>query len=199
MRAAIVQVARRLHGQSMLFIALWEAGPSENIGQVEFRFVPYQKSPNVVALHYQAADVYVHAARTDTFPNTILEALACGTPVVATAVGGIPEQVKGAGIANGKLRITDLNRYGPQEATGLLVPPGDVEGMADGIERLLTDEPLRRRLAENAAKDAGKRFDLEHQVEAYLEWYEEILSDLAQQRLTSSVSPQPFVKGGLSQ
>ncbi len=51
--------------------------------------------------------------------------------------GGIPEFVK-------------------HEQTGLLVPMGDAQAMADAIERLLTDEPLRRRLAE-AGKDAGAR------------------------------------------
>lgn len=156
MRAAIVQVARRLHGQSMLFIALGEAGPSEKIGQVEFRFVPYQKSPDVVALHYQAADVYVHAARTDTFPNTILEALACGLPVVATAVGGIPEQVEDG-------------------VTGFLVPPADASAFASRIEQLLVDDALRRRMRAEAARAARERFDLNCQASRYLEWYKAII------------------------
>ncbi len=156
MRAAIVQVARRLHGQSMLFIALGEAGPSEKIGQVEFRFVPYQKSPDVVALHYQAADVYVHAARTDTFPNTILEALACGTPVVATAVGGIPEQIEDG-------------------VTGFLVPPADASAFASRIEQLLVDDALRRRMCAEAARAARERFDLNCQASRYLEWYKAII------------------------
>jgi glycosyltransferase involved in cell wall biosynthesis len=78
----------------LVFVALGEDAPAERIGAAEIRFVPYQKDPAVVARYYQAADIYIHSARADTFPNTVLEALACGTPVVATAVGGIPEQVK---------------------------------------------------------------------------------------------------------
>ena len=62
--------------------------------------------------YYQAADIYIHAAKADTFPNVVLEALACGLPVVATAVGGIPEQID-------------------HERTGFLVPPGDAAGMAE--------------------------------------------------------------------
>jgi glycosyltransferase involved in cell wall biosynthesis len=167
MRDAVALVAERLPGQGVLFIALGEDAPAEQIGQAEVRFVPYQKDPEAVTHYYQAADVYVHAARADTFPNTVLEALACGTPVVATAVGGIPEQVKG-------LRISDLNGYGMDEATGLLVPPGDAEAMAMAIKWLLSDEVLRHHLGENAAKDARCQFDLERQVEAYLDWYREI-------------------------
>jgi len=41
-----------------------------------------------VAIYYHAADIYIHATHIDTFPTTILESLACGKPVVATAVGG---------------------------------------------------------------------------------------------------------------
>jgi glycosyltransferase involved in cell wall biosynthesis len=170
MRAAVAQVAERLHGQSVLFIALGEDAPAERIGQAEVRFVPFQKDPEAVARYYQAADVYVHAARADTFPTTVLEALACGTPVVATAVGGIPEQVKPLRIANCELNGPHLD-----EATGVLLPPRDANGMATSITRLLSNEVLRRQLGENAAKDARCRFDLEWQVKAYLDWYQEII------------------------
>ena len=155
MRAAIARVAGNLPGKRVLFIALGEAAPTERIGQAEIRFVPYQEQASSVARYYQAADVYLHAAHADTFPNTVLEALACGTPVVATAVGGIPEQV------------TD-------NATGFLVPPGNAIRMAEAIISLLTDEALRTRLGGNAAQDARKRFGLSQQVDAYLEWYRAI-------------------------
>jgi glycosyltransferase involved in cell wall biosynthesis len=88
---ALKEIAKT--GAKALCIALGETAPPERIGDVEIRFVPYQNDPNRIARYYQAADLYVHAARADTFPNTVLEALACGTPVVASAVGGIPEQV----------------------------------------------------------------------------------------------------------
>ncbi|MGH7775353.1 MAG: glycosyltransferase, partial [Candidatus Binatia bacterium] len=172
MRGAIARVADRLYGQNLLLVALGEDGPAERIGRASVRFVPYQKDPKVVARYYQASDVYVHAARADTFPNTVLEALACGTPVVATAVGGIPEQVKSLDQLG---RRVEAGTYGAHGATGILTPVGDVDALADGIERLLSDESLRRKLGENAAKDARERFDLERQVDSYLEWYEELL------------------------
>ena len=173
-RAAISLVGKRLHRQKVLFIALGEDAPTERIGQVEVRFVPYQKNPEIVARYYQAADLYVHAARAHTFPNTVLEALACGAPVVATAVGGIPEQVKGLKVSTSSGARSDGNIYGMDKATGLLVPPAGVEEMARGIERLLEADLLRRRMSENAAKDARERFDLERQVDDYLQWYEEL-------------------------
>jgi glycosyltransferase involved in cell wall biosynthesis len=88
--------------------------------------------------------------------------------VVATAVGGIPEQVKGLEVAEEQSQTAQLNRYGTNEATGILVPSGDAPGMALGIDRLLNDNPLRRRMGENAARDARERFDLRRQVDSYL-------------------------------
>src|SRR5262249_25661532 len=174
MRAAGAQAAEPLQGRRVLFLALGEDAPAERVGQAEIRFIPYQRAPAVVASYYQAADIYLHAAKVDTFPTTILEALACGTPVVATAVCGIPEQVKSFQDAEG--RWPDGVGYPGAEARGILVAPGDGPAMAAGVHRLLTDEALAHRLGENAARDAGDRFGLSRQVDRYLEWYEELVS-----------------------
>jgi glycosyltransferase involved in cell wall biosynthesis len=167
LRAALERLGARWHGPRVLFLARGEAAPPERAGPVELRFVPFGEDLNAVARFYQAADVYLHPARVDTFPNVVLEALACGTPVVATAVGGIPEQVKG-------LRGGAGGGCDAGEATGILVGPRDADELARGIERLLADDALRRRLGDNAARDARARFDLRRQVDDYLAWYEEL-------------------------
>ena len=136
MRDAVTLVAKRLRGKELIFVALGEDAPDEIIDGARIRFVSFKKSAETVAPYYQAADVYLHAAKADNFPRAVLEALCCGTPVVATAVGGIPEQVKGLKISDDLLRNGDLNRYGVNEATGVLVRQGQGEGMAIGIERL---------------------------------------------------------------
>ena len=169
LKSALAKIAVRSRDRKLLLIALGGNGAAEEVGQTEIRFVPYLDSPERVALYYQAADLYVHAAKIDTFPNAVIEALACGTPVVATSVGGIPEQVKGLSDGNDK-----VNTYGLDEATGLLVLPNDPEGFAVCIERLLKDETLRKHLEHNAADDAQRRFDLKRQVKEYLKWYGEI-------------------------
>ena len=136
-------------------IALGEEAPPEQIGQVQIRFVPYQNDTRVVASYYQAADVYMHAARVDTFPYTVLEAMACGTPVVATATGGIPEQIEDG-------------------VTGFLVPPGDSEAMAQRVRAVLENSQLRRGVGQRAAQTARRRFDFQRQVGEYLSWYEAV-------------------------
>jgi glycosyltransferase involved in cell wall biosynthesis len=180
MRSAVEILGKKLHGQNVLFVAVGESAPPERIGAAEIRFVPFQSDPQAVARYYQAADFYVHAARADTFPNTVLEALACGAPVVATAVGGIPEQVRalnvgGAGAGSLADDAFPCGNGSAENATGLLTPPGDPQALAAGIEHLLADENLRRRLGENAAADARQRFDLNRQVDDYLNWYRKLL------------------------
>jgi glycosyltransferase involved in cell wall biosynthesis len=174
MREAIRLVGSQLRDRSLIFLALGEANPTEIIGNAEIRFLPYQDDPSVVALHYQAADVYMHAAHADTFPTTVLEALACGVPVVATAICGIPEQIKGWSGAG--IEVGGHNCHGKHTATGVLVNHADANQMANAVIRLLENDGVRTALSTNARADACARFDLKEQIDAYLEWYEQILT-----------------------
>jgi glycosyltransferase involved in cell wall biosynthesis len=102
-----------------------------------------------------AADVFALTSDMEASPMSILEALACGTPVVATRVGSVPETVR-------------------QGATGFLVPPGDVQAMADCLLALLTDPDLARRMG-----TAGRRLVLaEHSIDRMVEQYEELFQKL---------------------
>ncbi len=139
-----------LSAERMLVIALGEAGEEERINQVTLRSEPFA-SRDRVAETLRGADVYVHATKADNHPLAVLEALACGVPVIAARVGGIPEQLT--------------------EETGVLVEPGDVKALARALDDLLRDPERRTRMAEAAAADARVRFGLERQVDAYLDLY----------------------------
>jgi len=166
LQSALKDIAKS--GTGVICIALGETAPPEQIGDVEIRFIPYQKDPQKVVGYYQAADLYLHPARADTFPNTVLEALACGTPVVASAVGGIPEQVV-------------------EGRTGFLVPVGDAPALAGRTLELLEDEDLRLRMGREAARDAARRFGLVRMVGEYLAFYRDILH----KSRTTQESPEP--------
>ena len=155
MHTAVARVAECLPGP-ILFIALGEDAPPKRIGEAEIRFIPYQRDRRIVAQYYQASDVYIHAARAEAFGKAITEAMACGVPVVATAVGGIPEQIEDG-------------------TTGFLVPQGDASSMAIRIEQLLRDDHLRCGMGVQAAESASRRFGLERQVNDFLGWYEAII------------------------
>jgi len=91
---------------------------------------------DVVSL-FRGVDAALLTSAWENLPHTLLEALAAGTPVIATAVGGIPEVVHDG-------------------ENGLLVPPGDVEAIAVAIDRIARDDGLRASLAANAAASVEK-------------------------------------------
>ena len=172
--AAVERLAVDLSDRQLLLIALGSDAPTRRLGNAEFRQVPYVTAPALVAAYYQAADLYLHAANADTFPTTILEAMAVGRPVVATAVGGIPEQVRSLAAVPGGWTgaATDA-----ATATGVLVEAHDAAGMATAAAALLKDDELRARLGANAAAEAAARYDIERQLDETLGWYAEIQED----------------------
>jgi len=97
----------------------------------DVRFLGAQPRERVLEL-LRAADGAVLTSDWENFPHTVVEALAVGTPVVATAVGGVPEVVHDG-------------------ENGLLVPPGDRDAFAEAIRRFVDDDGLRARLAAAAA------------------------------------------------
>lgn len=154
-RSALKELSKQLPDTEVLVIAFGEPAPSERIGKIEIRFICYPKNPEIAAGYYQAADVYVHADSCCVFPLAVLEALASGVPVVATAAGGVPEQIE--------------DGY-----SGYLISPGDVNAMVLRLHQLLADETLRQRMSRQAAETAACNFNLQRQVNDYLNWYEEL-------------------------
>lgn len=115
-----------------------------------------------------AADLFVLSSNWEGHPLSVMEALSAGLPVVATAVGGVPEQVD-------------------QGITGLLVPPGDCPALAQALLRLLNDAPLRAEMGQRAQQQAGTRFSIETMTHAYVELYRRLLCPAR----GSAAAPQP--------
>jgi len=150
----IVSEAKR--DQPLLFIAVGEEAPDKVLGSAVLRCYGYRKSAREIASFYQAADLYIHAARAEAFGLVIAEAMACGLPVVATAVGGIPEVVD-------------------DQVTGYLVPRGDSAQMAARILTLLDNPTQRLRMGASGLAKAVQRYDRERHFTDYLDWYEQII------------------------
>ena len=108
-----------------------------------------------LALAYSAADVFVAPSIQDNLPNTVLEAIACETSVVAFAIGGMPDLIESG-------------------QTGYLAQPFDTDDLARGIRWVLTtDQPLGQR----ARQVAEQRFSLTTQAYAYRDLFESLLAD----------------------
>ncbi|MEQ0562347.1 GT4 family glycosyltransferase PelF [Amycolatopsis sp. NEAU-NG30] len=106
---------------------------------------------------YEAGHVVVLSSLSEGFPYSVLEAMTCGRPCVATDVGGVTEA------------IAD---------TGLVVPPRNPRAMAEACLRLLGDGELRRRLGSGARARALEYFTVDQAVETFDELYERIGSGL---------------------
>ena len=92
------------------------------------------------------ANVFALASRYEGMPTVLLEAMSVGTPVVATAVNGVPELI-------------------PEERFGLLVPPDDAAALAEALERILDDTSLASSIADDARDRVLREFTVDVMVD----------------------------------
>jgi glycogen synthase len=111
-------------------------------------FVTHDRLPTAMA----HADVLVLPSLYEELGTVLLEAMQAGLPIVASETGGIPDVIEDG-------------------VNGLLVPPGDPEALARGIDRILSDGDLARRLSEGA-QERGKDYDWEVLAERVLRVYQ---------------------------
>jgi glycosyltransferase involved in cell wall biosynthesis len=115
--------------------------------------VPF--TPDVTPL-YRLLDAALLPSRMEGFSQSLLEAMALGKPVIASAAGGNPELVS-------------------HGVDGVLVPPLDPAAWAAAVERVLTEEALASRLGEAARRTARERFSLERTISRTLELYRSLV------------------------
>ena len=106
----------------------------------------------------RALDVFAMPSKEEGLGTSVLDAMACGVPVAATAGGGIPEMVH-------------------HEETGLLSPVGNADSLAAHLVRLLRNRDEAHRFAENARRLLEERFTVDRMVEGNLRVYEEVLGE----------------------
>jgi L-malate glycosyltransferase len=110
--------------------------------------------PDILAIH-KALDIFVMSSVTEGLGTSVLDAMACGKPVIGTTAGGIPEVVS-------------------EGQTGLLVPPRDHHAMAEAITRLLKDDTLRARMGAAGLALANAKFSAERMVTDTLRVYDDV-------------------------
>lgn len=110
-----------------------------------------------LSLIYAAADVFVAPSLQDNLPNTVLEALACGTPSIAFKIGGMPDMID-------------------HGQNGYLAQPYEIKDLAKGIEWILQDRERHYKLCEMAREKVNNSFMLNQQGKRYKQLYTEILN-----------------------
>jgi glycosyltransferase involved in cell wall biosynthesis len=142
---------------SVLFIGEKEREIPE-LGNTRFSYLGYVSDERLLAAAYSAADVFLMPSLADNLPNVVIEAQACGTPVVAFDVGGIPEIVR-------------------HEETGLIVKKCDAESLAGALHNVLGNRTKLGEMSKAARENAVDNFSIELEAKRYIELYEKTLAE----------------------
>jgi len=134
--------------------------PPAGLATVPLVNLGFLTTPEAQRRAFSAADVFALPSHAETISQTAVEALACGTPVVASDVGGVPEVV----------------RHGE---TGLLVQPRNAAALAEAMQTLADDPSLRARMAEAGQRLVREEFAVAVQVRRSRELYEACLHERA--------------------
>ncbi|NMG06334.1 glycosyltransferase family 4 protein [Brasilonema sp. UFV-L1] len=111
-----------------------------------------------LALAYSAADVFIAPSVQDNLPNTVLEAIACGTPCVAFDIGGMPDMIE-------------------HQKNGYLAQPYKIEDLAGGIAWVLENKERHQKLSYRAREKAEQEFTLEIQARRYLSLFKSLVME----------------------
>ncbi len=109
-----------------------------------------------LALLYSAADVFVLPSIQENLANTMVEAMACGTPCVAFSIGGMPDIIE-------------------HLKNGYLAQPYKLEDLAEGITWVLANKERYQKLSHRAREKAEQEFTLKIQAQRYLSLYSEVV------------------------
>ena len=129
---------------------------AKRLGIENYVFFPGRISQNEVPLYYAASDIIVVPSLQEAWGLVATEAMACGKPVIASRVGGLPDQI-----------IDGFN--------GFLVPPRDPKAIADRILYLLENPSEMKRMGLNGRGLAEKEFDIEKRVDRLVRLYKTLL------------------------
>ena len=134
----------------------------------KFLFVNPSPQSNELVEYYSCADLYIQSSNIETWGLAISEALSCGLPVIASAVGAIPEQIKGfdRGIA------TDpLNSFPIEKANGLLFEKNNENSLHEKIIWMFNNKDLMIILGDNARSFAKRELDMNNRVDQFINYY----------------------------
>ena len=142
-------------GRMLLLFGKGSCNPPPNWSFVNLGKISDDRFLSVV---YSAADVFVIPSLEDALPLTVLEAMACGIPVVGFDVGGLPDMIRDG-------------------ESGYLVAKEDTSELRKAIDRILADTELRGRLSQNCRHRIETSFSLKTQAEAYIRLYRSMLAN----------------------
>src|SRR6266851_9795805 len=154
--ALLMEALAGIEAAGRMFLLSLGSGPAPETQPLPSAHVPSLGDDRLLSWVYSAADVFVLPSLADNLPNTMLEAMACGTPVAAFAAGGISEAVRPG-------------------VTGLLARVGDAGELRAAMLELLGNDAKRADMSANCRRVALAEYGLSVQTGRYVELYTEML------------------------
>ena len=134
------------------------------------KFLVVNPSPqsNELVEYYSCADLYIQSSNIETWGLAISEALSCGLPVIASAVGAIPEQIKGF---NRGVTTDPLNSFPIDMANGLLFEKNNENSLHEKIMWMFNNKDRMIVLGDNARSFAKRELDMNNRVDQFIDYY----------------------------
>ncbi|MDB9315909.1 glycosyltransferase family 4 protein [Spirulina sp. CS-785/01] len=158
LQEALQKLSYTTHSDSIELLIFGASQPT-NPPQLGFstRYLGRFQDDLSLALVYAAADVFVVPSTQENLSNTVMEAIACGTPCVAFGIGGMSDMIE-------------------HKQNGYLAQPYETEDLAQGIGWVLADEQRHAQLGDRARTKTEQEFTLQHQARQYQQLFTEILA-----------------------
>jgi len=166
------QFAKDLRKGKIILAVFGKSGKTPKIEDIPVHWFGKVSRESEMADIYRSADIFVLPSLEDNLPNTMLESLACGTPVVAFSTGGIPDAVRDG-------------------ETGFLAPCGESEALAMHILDLIQNPGLTRRMGREGAALMQREFNLRLQVDRYFSLFSQVAAENRNRRKIGEVGLIP--------
>ena len=142
----------------VLLLCLGNAAELPELPGTAVRSFGHIRSAAELAAVYSAADIFLLPSLEDNLPNTMLEAMACGTPVISFQIGGMPEVIR-------------------DDVHGYTVPAADLDAFAEKIVHLMAADDTRKQMSAACRTLIEDKFRLEHQANAYARLFSELCAE----------------------
>lgn len=159
----LVRAAEMLRDMPLHYLIVGDGNERDHLERLTYekhlsdRFIFTGYQSNVIPW-VQTMDIGVLCSRSEGLPQAILEYMACGLPVIAPTVGGVPELVV-------------------ENTTGLLIPPREPQILADAIRKLVGDRMLRIEMGKAGQQRARQKFSLDNEIKANIAIYRRVFSE----------------------
>lgn len=175
--ALAMQAAKRVTSDQVLFVVIGGIQPNDASWSPNVLYLPgfqAQQQPLFPAQLYSAADIFLSPSLVDNLPNTVLESLNCGTPVIGANTGGMPEMIR-------------------DRETGWLIDPRDDEGLANLLDSLVGQHGQLETMGMRGREFALNEFSEAGSLAQYVNALEKV-SDLAPRNYAQNKDNQNYVK-----